>query len=65
MIRKEIIKITEKFGMKASVGAKAMGITTQVFYNNMNIRNTRSNFNKKNLQNLKDYIIREAKKLEE
>lgn len=62
-ITQDIERITEIFGMKASVCAKAMNITEQTFRSKKTDKNPRHCFNEKNLQDLIAYIKSEAEKL--
>jgi len=62
-VKKEIERITNIFGMRADVAAKAMGITGGTFRKNKSDKSTRHNFNKKNLEDLITYIKEEACKL--
>ncbi|MGI0106765.1 hypothetical protein [Salinimicrobium sp. WS361] len=61
---KEIQKIIDTFGMKAEVAAKAMGVTTATFRKKKSEKSLDHSFNQKNLEDLKDYIVTSAKKLE-
>lgn len=58
----EVVRITEVFGMKANVAAKAMNISPAVFRHKKSGTPGHS-FNIKNLLDLKKYIKNEAEKL--
>lgn len=62
----KIKKILEIFGMKASVAAKAMGVTENTFGKKSSEKESASNhsFNEKNFLDLKKYIVEQSKKLE-
>lgn len=62
-VEQEIYRIVDLFGMKASVIAKAMGISQQTFYSKKDPNNSRHHFNPKNLADLIAYIKTEADKL--
>lgn len=61
----KIKKILEIFGMKASVAAKAMGVTENTFGKKSSEKESASNhsFNEKNYNDLRDYVKKEAEKL--
>ncbi len=52
----KIKKIVDIFGMRQSVAAKALGITTGVFAKNMSGKALRHNFNETHVEKLKAYI---------
>lgn len=62
-ITAEIERITTIFDMGAKGCAKAMGISVQAFRNKKSTGGHRDKFNEKNLQDLKEYIKKEAEKL--
>jgi hypothetical protein len=62
-ITQKINQIVDVFGMKADVAAKAMKITTGVYRKNKSEKVLTHKFNSKNLENLIDYIKKEAGKL--
>lgn len=61
-VASEVIRITEIFGMKSEVAAKAMGVSYAT-YRQKKAGTPGHSFNAKNLSDLKKYIKTEAEKL--
>lgn len=64
-LKQKIIAITEVFGMKAEVAARAMGITAVRFRKNMSEKTLYSDFTPQNLEDLKAYILQKAQEIQQ
>ncbi len=62
-IKAAVIKILDDFGMSGVKAAEIMGVTHTTFRSKKNDNNTSHSFNKKNLEDLKKYIIEKTKAL--
>lgn len=59
----EIQCIIDAFGMKASIVAKAMKVTTNTVRKKKSSKELSHSFNQENLQDLKKYILKQAQKI--